>query len=313
MELLTCVRIQKATSMNMCIPKQLAIILVLFLYGLTGTAQISYTDVTDTTISRSTNQSGTLSYSFDINNDAANDFTLAVRSTVVTPVGCPNIFPATQTNLLATVSPMPATSNQVGDSASSAAHVNYSSLIDSNSYAWVTTNLNNLYNSSYTYPSCTWSGIITGNWTYNDTAYVALKFKSGPSVYFGWVRIYIGIANLGANDYQISLTVLDYAYNSSAGDPINAGDNGLPVNVESHETDLLSFFPNPVKDRLSVVNPLTQKIIFRIYDSNGRLVHDCYLNGGENSLDVAYLAHGIYHYSFISGEKVLSSGKFVKE
>lgn len=79
--------------------------------------------------------------------------------------------------------------------------------------------------------------------------------------------------------------------------------------------NLVSFYPNPVKNELNfnIENTTMQSGKIRISDVQGRLLMQKMITGNENiSMDVSTFPKGLYFYS-LSNENEKISGKFVKD
>ncbi len=90
-------------------------------------------------------------------------------------------------------------------------------------------------------------------------------------------------------------------------------DANIPgvCNLSTHETETIDFelFPNPTESVLNFIIPLTDFEI-RIYDAMGN-----YVTGAKNvkSLDVSFLANGIYFLSLQSPNKLQTTRRFIKQ
>lgn len=262
-------------------------------------SQIVYTDVTDTTISRSTSQTGTITYIFDINNDNVVDFNVAVQALVYSS-SCSSINPPFKTDLKAWAATMPSYSNQIGITSGYTANVPDSALIDASAFTWSFASQNFLNSFTFSDTGCVWDSLSNGYWTSGDSSYIALKFKIGADIYFGWLHVYFQSELIGPNEYQISLTVLDYAYNSIAGQGILAGDNGLPTALLplKNASVFLSVFPNPATDKINL--PDFYKAEICLFNENGSLLNKFY---NQSAIDVASLTTGRYFIKITTPDK----------
>ncbi len=90
-------------------------------------------------------------------------------------------------------------------------------------------------------------------------------------------------------------------------------DANIPgvCNLSTHEIETIDFelFPNPTESVLNFIIPLTDFEI-RIYDAMGN-----YVTGAKNvkSLDVSFLANGIYFLSLQSPNKLQTTRRFIKQ
>ena len=167
---------------------------------------IIYTDVNpDTTVICSTSPCSKI-FNFDLNNDGKNDFQvssfksqlkLASRSIHVTITALSGNAVAIDTSL-----PLKMISGEKIASAT-----NWDSTADDQI-------LEAFHQSCVECP-----GFTSGNWYSSaNEGYVGLKIKKGKRFYYGWMRLNVSVPSLAS-----SFTIKDYAYNSTPGQPILAG------------------------------------------------------------------------------------------
>jgi hypothetical protein len=294
---------------------KICFMLLTFTFSFQSKAQIIYTNVTDSTIWRTSVNAGTLTYSIDINNDSYDDYNLAVRAQVVNPVGC-TIAPATQTNLFAWIGTTPSFSNGVGDSAGFVANILPDSVIGATApFYWNNSQMNYLYNKSFTYPSCVWDSTIQGYWSDSISGYAALKMKVGAQIFYGWVHLVVVIGADSLGNPMVSATVTDYAYNSAPNQPILAGDSGIVSGINDYNDDRLHFslFPNPVSNELQVKSSTLEPYQIEVYNLNGKKVFSENAMGLNNKFNTSDLSPGIYFYRITTGKNRYYSGKIIKE
>ena len=270
-------------------------------------AQIVYNDVLDTTITRTTSQGGTITYIFDINNDGTNDYNINVRSQQVIASGCV-IFPTDQTSLSAWINTMPSYSNQVGDTLGSVAFVPFQSNIDSGSHIWDAMQLNYMRKIEFDYPSCLWDSTISGNWSADTVGYVALRFKIGVNVFYGWIKLglYMGIDTTGES--RVSLTVYEWAYNSSPNAALPAGEITINSIDESHVPETHAY-PNPATDEIRLTGVPDHSSV-SVYDVTGKLVLKKELTKDDSRISLAGLQAGFYQY-ITESPRGLTQGRFM--
>ena len=178
-------------------------------------AQIVYTDVNpDATY----NSDGI--YNLDLNNDGTKDFALS-RSSYTGTVHCTACTSPT-TTLNVSIYLTPLNINEFSEYTSSS-QLSQSILIDSSLF-W-SNNQHTLYSralSNGTYcirGHCVPHITKGGDWNPSSTnTYLGLRIHAGLQTYYGWVRMDVESSG--------SLTIKDYAYNSTSGQPILAGDSG---------------------------------------------------------------------------------------
>jgi hypothetical protein len=236
------------------------------------------------------------------------DYNIAVQA-IVNTSGCSSINPPFKTDLNVWAATMPSYSNQIGITSGYTANVPDSTLIDAGAYTWSFASQNFLHSFTFSDAGCVWDSLTNGYWTSGDSSYIALKFKIGSSIYYGWLHVYLQSELIGTNEYQISLTVLDYAYNSVAGQGILAGDNGLPTAIQPIKNSSLQIavFPNPAADKINLPDIHLAEIY--LFDKNGSLVKEIY---NQTSVDVSDLKSGIY-YLKIASEGVSYFSSFTKQ
>ena len=86
----------------------------------------------------------------------------------------------------------------------------------------------------------------------------------------------------------------------------NSGTNSLAENLSS----VISVYPNPANDLVTIKNTSDQEVIIEVMDLTGRVVEKRQLNVGINKLEIEYLATGtfIYHLTALNGE-LIKTGK----
>jgi hypothetical protein len=275
-------------------------------------AQYYFTDVTDTTISKNSSQSGSQSYAFDIDNDNIKDFVIGVQSFIVTPVGC-SMTPATQTDLSCWVGTMPSFNNEIALENGYTAIVPFDSVIGANSHMWSSSQQNFLFNKVNMFQLCVWDSVFEGNWQTDTNAYIGLKFKSGADMLYGYlhVRFVYGIDSL--NNYFIAATILDYAYNSIPDENIIAGEDiviAVPENsISEHALDIK--YNNGVNE-LTIKNNSSGEIKLLIYNASGQLVHSGHFKQENYLLEFKNYDNGFYTYKAFTNN-FFKTGNFIKQ
>jgi hypothetical protein len=289
--------------------KKIYLLIALFaIFNHYTNAQVVYTNISDTTITRSTNSIGTSTFVFNLNADTSQDYNFAVRSQTVPDTSC-GLNPPFQTVLSAYLNTMPGHSNQAGDSAGYAAFVDSGVLVDSAAFSWNVANFDYLTKHDFTINQCIWDSSVIGNWATPSIGYVALKFKVGTSIYYGWVHAGIEVFQDSTNNNIIRLTVYDYAYNSAAGQSIITGDDGTVGINNAINASGISVYPNPVNKVVNV--SANGDFTFSLFGLNGEVIMS---TAGKNisQFDLSAFPSGIYHY--IIGYKDHSlKGKLILE
>ncbi len=133
-----------------------------------------------------------------------------------------------------------------------------------------------------------------------------------------------GITDVLFGDYPFTGTLSHTWPTSISQVPLNYGDSPynplFPYGYGLSETGPLSIaalnsgvtiYPNPAKDRISIMGIQNQKINLAIYDCTGALVMQKQLLN-NNQIDVSSLSKGIYLMKIINSNKDLTY-KFIKE
>jgi hypothetical protein len=91
-------------------------------------------------------------------------------------------------------------------------------------------------------------------------------------------------------------------------DGLLSDENGRPVN----KTREVTLYPNPGTDKI-VVESALKNLVVSFFDITGNCVLVREIKTRIESLNVSGLSAGIYFYRFTSGDKVIESGKWIKE
>lgn len=117
-------------------------------------------------------------------------------------------------------------------------------------------------------------GVMGGNhplimddavWPEGINRYLGLRFSINGEAHYGWVKIKISV------DY-VAFTVLEYAYNATAGEPINSGVTSVEEPLSSISE--MTVFPNPVVEdaMLSFFLNDESSVDLSVYDLSGKLI-----------------------------------------
>jgi hypothetical protein len=98
---------------------------------------------------------------------------------------------------------------------------------------------------------------------------------------------------------------------------LKVNSEGLIVNTQNNELPLAQeaiVFPNPGSDYLQVKLAVQHKTAtLQLFDLNGRMVHTEEITGDMQRVQTATLPAGIYPYRISTKDRVIGSGKWVKE
>jgi hypothetical protein len=98
---------------------------------------------------------------------------------------------------------------------------------------------------------------------------------------------------------------------------LKVNSEGLIVNTQSHELPLAQeaiVFPNPGSDYLQVKLAVQHKTAtLQLFDLNGRLIHTEEITADMQRVNTTTLPAGIYPYRISANNRVIGSGKWMKE
>jgi hypothetical protein len=132
----------------------------------------------------------------------------------------------------------------------------------------------------------------TGPWLNTSGKYVALKIQVGTNFYYGWVRLGVSIG-----PSTISMTIMDYAYNSLSGQPILAGQTTVATGIsENSFASSINLFPNPANNHLTIaLGSNNKKVDVTISDITGKLIYSSTASDTQKiEVNTNDFAEGIY-------------------
>jgi hypothetical protein len=141
-----------------------------------------------------------------------------------------------------------------------------------------------------------------------QTAYAGLKFKSGSNTYYGWIKL-----KVTETSNMPTFTLYGYAYNSTPGASIKAGEigtsslDGCICSDEIAESDF-AIYPNPTQDFITIKTQGTGQVT--ITDLCGREMLSS--TNLSTPLNVSSLNKGVYVLTLKNGDKTLTR-KFIKQ
>lgn len=168
------------------------------------------------------------------------------------------------------------------------------------------------------------TGITQGNVTFDENDHLYIFTASDNS---GDSYLYSIDANSGNVVYKapVSLTndinednLIQFRYDNSLGKlyalhweakTITQSDSSCNLKVQT------KLYPNPFGNFLIVnKNPTICKVRMNLYTAIGQLlITGRVINDGENKIMLSNLANGVYFYEFYSNNKILLTGKIVKQ
>ncbi|WP_430467444.1 T9SS type A sorting domain-containing protein [Winogradskyella ouciana] len=220
--------------------------------------QIVYTDIADFT------GGGAVDYNLDLNNDSTIDFIVNASSYNS------SIFAVfLNSSSLSTNSFLGSQPNYTYPFA-----MNAGDAISSGQTGW--------YNiGTLNYVSC-YNGTGSSNWCGVSDKFIGLRFDIGGNTHYGWARLDVSASG-------DSFTVKDYAYNSTPGEAINAGQTTLSINeFENSNTRIV-----PINKSIGLYN-LPASTEYRIIDITGKSVLNGSLETDSYVIEANSLSNGVY-------------------
>ncbi len=243
-----------------------------------ASAQIIYTDVNPDFM----HPGGNVGVGLDVDNDTNFDYAFYSIDTTGT-------FGHVRTTLVA---PYGTAGNAIAGEAPSgynyALALNTNDMID-NTLNWITTTCTMAYNIDSSNP-------YNENWNGVTDKYLALQFNTGGSTYYGWARLDVqAIGDIW--------TLKDYAYNSTAGSGINAGDMGPAGLDDATIEQLVHFINQPNNSVLVKVNGGLTDGNVTVVAASGQVVANGPVVDDHFVVDMNGLTSGIYmiHVTFAEG------------
>jgi hypothetical protein len=150
-----------------------------------------------------------------------------------------------------------------------------------------------------------------GNWTGSHTdKYIGLRFKIGSNTHYGWVRLdaSIGIPYASGN---WSVTIKDFAYESSPNTGILAGDMGGTTNLNERFATTKIFAANK-QINLAFNEADFSNTQISVYNNLGQLVHQQEAANQKEIIDMSTYPMGIYIVKLQTAGAVLSKKIIIK-
>ncbi len=241
-------------------------------------SQIIYNDIVDSTYS------GNYDAYIDIDGDMTDDFLIHGENVATTSF---NFVEGGNVG----------STNQVLEQQSLSVKVlSANDVIGSNSSLWFT-----LSSSNTTMTSFNNGTPIAGLWDNQTDKYLGVHFYIGATQHYGWIRV-----STGSQDN--TLTIKDFAYNTTAGDSILAGQTVI-TSVDGLEKNTIKLYPNPVTNQLFVENVAVKN--YTLFNIGGQLITSGQFNG--NSIDLSSVDAGIYFVELVDENNNKTRSKIIIE
>lgn len=159
--------------------------------------------------------------------------------------------------------------------------------------------------------------------TWIQLSKLSTDFELTKQLYYGGDGSYYPYDIIPTSDGGMMITGNYYNPNAAPlvyqRDPfvLKLNSEGLIVNVDNHEQPIAQealVLPNPGRDFLQIKLAIQyKKAHFQLFDIGGRLVLETDLAGDLQQVATGQLVSGTYIYSITNTNKVIGSGKWVKE
>jgi hypothetical protein len=148
-------------------------------------------------------------------------------------------------------------------------------------------------------PSSPAINTITGNWYGHSDEYLGVFIIVNGLKYYAWIRLSVISATY--------IIVKDYAYNSTAGEQILAGDSGNVSSGIIHHSvsgSEFSVYPNPAKNDLIIYSEQPGNL--QLINHLGQVIYSGYCNEKESHMNISDFSPGIYTVTFSEKQTIQS-------
>ena len=250
--------------------KTLYAFFILMLSLCTAKAQIVFTDVHPDVFRNCTNNGCLGGYSLDLDHDSINDFVLSPEKWQLGCGACSSLIYIIKDGYVAMIS-----STDHSWMADTIGGYALNTLIDS-TLDW--TNADHVLASALPQcVHCTFPGrgqhfedaSPSGPWSNIFGKYLALKTQVGTDIYYGWLKLGVGIEN-----NFVSIIIMEYAYNSIPNEPIRAGQTMTTGVIENAFASSINLYPNPADNHLTIdFGSYNEEVKVIIADITGKVVY----------------------------------------
>jgi hypothetical protein len=149
-----------------------------------------------------------------------------------------------------------------------------------------------------------------GEWAGESDKYAALQLVSGNNTYYGWVRLDM------ASDYS-SITIKDYAYNSTSGNKLASGETddlggGGGSAVKEIVLKNVSVYGFQNKVNLNFLNGSSPQGSVTITNNLGQTIYSSVINKAHSQITIDEPAGNMYIVSVVTGEGVFTKKVFLR-
>ena len=136
-------------------------------------------------------------------------------------------------------------------------------------------------NGTMNYVSC-YNGIGSSNWCGVTDKYLGLRFTVGADQFYGWAR-------LDVNQAGDQFILKEYAYNSTPGEAINAGQQVLGIDENQFSNVRISALNKAI-----TISNLTNNAEYVLFDLSGKTVMNGEAKNNNHVIEANFMATGVY-------------------
>jgi hypothetical protein len=133
-----------------------------------------------------------------------------------------------------------------------------------------------------------------GNWKNKNNHYLGVRFRVGTEFYYGWIMLDI-------DEAPSYLKVMEYAFESTANQPIFAGQNGLAGVPENSKTDAFKVYATNKTLTIQQTIDISDDFEISIYNLMGKKVFSS--ENFQTSYDLKHLESGVYIVQLLSAQE----------
>jgi hypothetical protein len=259
-----------------------------------ASSQVIYTDIRDTTLINNGDF-----FDIDLNNDGINDLNITLSKSIYSSTYSSYSIYVNYNSVNANAS----SNNQVNTllntsySINEAFAFNNNQNINSSANSWnsygivggfATGSIVNPYSTSYL-------NINIGQFPGQGDRFLGVRFRIGANTHYGWVR-------LDVSAFSDSVTIKDFAFDTTANTPILAGDTGVAVGISELNEKGIKLYAQ--QNRLYFQEIMEQTAEIKIFDLKGQLMERRRLIANQSELQLSKEYQGIYIVEVNQGKSV---------
>ncbi|MBC8045605.1 MAG: T9SS type A sorting domain-containing protein [Fimbriimonadaceae bacterium] len=163
--------------------------------------------------------------------------------------------------------------------------------------------LANSTSSNYAVLASNYYGVIYGNFGDQGVKYIGLRFDISGAIHFGWIRVDV-------TTEPVSVTIMDYAFNTTPETSINTADTNV-VAIEQLSEHLFNVYSAGDIFYITTNSQVPQETKVAVYNVNGQKVYEGDMTQSQLQIQLKNALEGIYNVQIISGNKMLNKQVFI--